>query len=417
MIQAVKGTKDLFGAEATRWANMEATIRDVCKAFCIGEIRTPVFEYTELFVKTTGDTTDIVQKEMYTFTDKGGRSITLKPEVTAAVVRAFLEHKLYAQTLPSKLFYLSPCFRYEKPQAGRLRQFHQFGAEYFGVYHPAADAEMISLAHEVLKRLGIPTRLYINSLGGNACRAKYNKRMKEFLQENLDKLCPTCQERFEKNPLRVLDCKDPSCQAVLEGAPSTIDTLDTECRNHFETTLSLLKQLGINAEINHKMVRGLDYYTRTVFEFVSDDIGAQSAVCGGGRYDNLIEVSGGSPMGGIGFAMGLERLMLSLAKNAQEGNEVARHVDLYLGAIGAEGFKKAQHVAFQLREAGVCVEADMQERSVKAQMKFADKIGAKYSAILGDDELANNCVKLKNMETGEQVDAPLSELAQYIIKE
>lgn len=414
MIQAVKGTKDLFGPEMDRWAAMERTIRKVCETFNIGEIRTPVFEYTELFVKSTGDTTDIVEKQMYTFDDKAGRSITLKPEVTASVVRAFIEHKLYAGALPFKAFYLSPCFRYEKPQAGRLRQFHQFGAEYFGAYGPAADAEVISLASEVLLALGISdATLHINSLGGSLCRARYNASLSAFLRESIDGLCPTCRERVVRNPLRVLDCKEESCQTLLALAPSTIDTLDVECRKHFETVLRILDSKGVAAVINPKMVRGLDYYTRTVFEFTCGDIGAQSAVCGGGRYDSLVGGSGGPEMGGMGFAMGLERLMLSLtARRGEDG--AASGPQLFLGAIGEEGLLKAHVLAQEIRRNGFSVEAELMERAVKAQLKHANKIGAGFAVVIGADEIAAGSAKLKNMETGEQTNVALGRISEFL---
>ncbi len=412
MIQAVKGTKDLFGQKMAVWAGVEEKIRNICKTFCVGEIRTPIFEQTELFVKSTGEATDIVQKEMYTFIDKGGRSITLKPEVTAAVVRASIQHQLYVGASLQKYFYLSPCFRYEQTQTGRQRQFHQFGVEYFGCYDPACDAEVIALAATVLKELGIKTKLYINSLGHNECREKYNATLKQFLQDNKDKLCPTCVDRLNKNPLRVLDCKETKCQQLLDSAPSTIDLLGDECRKHFETTLKILNELGIEAIPNNKMVRGLDYYTRTVFEFVSDDIGAQSTVCGGGRYDNLMKDSGGPDMGGIGFAMGMERLMLCLESAENQGEVLP--TDLYIGAMGEQGLLKAQLVAMDLRKQGVRCEVELAQRGVKAQLKTANKLGVKYTIVIGDNEIVTNTVKLKNMDSGEETPVSFNEIKENL---
>ncbi|MDR1066508.1 MAG: histidine--tRNA ligase [Clostridiales bacterium] len=406
MIRAVKGAKDLYGRDMAKWLKIENAARAVCAEFHVGEIRTPVFEYTELFSRSAGGTTDIVQKEMYTFTDKGGRSLTLKPEETAPAVRAFIERSLYADVLPRKFFYISPCFRYERPQAGRLRQFHQFGAEYYGSKNPEADAEVIELARTVLSRLGLDNvRLCINSLGRAERREKYNGVLKGFLKNNLDNLCPTCRERFEKNPLRALDCKNPDCGEIIKDAPSPIETLDKECLSHFETVKRCLDSVGVKYEVSPKMVRGLDYYTRTVFEFVSDDIGAQGSVCGGGRYDGLISGLGGPDMGAVGFAVGIERIMMSMPDDDEKDS-----VEFYVGSLGERGVYKAREIAAGLRARGFSAETDIMGRGVKAQLKHADRIGANYCVIIGENELITGSASVKNMKTGETSNLPLDEV-------
>lgn len=329
-----RGTNDFLGDKVKLMTKLEETVRDVCKSFGINEIRTPMFEYTELFQRGVGETTDIVQKEMFTFEDRGGRSLTLKPEGTAGAARAFIENGLYSEAQPTKLFYVTPCFRNERPQAGRYKQFHQFGVEMYGTYDASADAEVISLVYEIFQRLGLKNvRLKINSLGSNECRKKYNKVLKDYIGDRLEHLCDDCKSRFEKNPLRVLDCKNKNCKEVLADAPAVLDILDEECAAHFEKLKASLEAMGIPYEVDKGIVRGLDYYTRTVFEFVSDEIGAQGTICGGGRYDNLVEECGGSPMGAVGFAMGLERIMLVL--EAQGLNEVDSNNPLiYIGSIG-----------------------------------------------------------------------------------
>ena len=381
-------------------------MRGICEDFSIGELRTPIFEHTELFLRGVGETTDIVQKEMYTFKDKGDRSVTLRPEGTAGAARSYIEHGIYNNLQPTRFFYIGPMFRYENTQKGRQRQFHQFGVEMLGSYSPALDAEVISVAAELLKRLGInDVMLKINSLGGPECRQKYNKALREYIGSNIDKMCDDCKSRFEKNPLRVLDCKEERCQHIIADAPVVLDYLGPECKEHFETVKAILDEMGIKYEVDDKIVRGLDYYTRTVFEFVSNGIGAQGTVCGGGRYDNLIAECGGQPTGAAGFAVGIERLLLVL--EAQNG-EFER--DIYIGAIGQKGLVKGQGIAYRLRQAGVKAECDSVGRSVKAQMKYANKIGAAYSVILGDNEIDNDLVKLKNMETGEEEEVKVSAL-------
>ncbi len=412
LTQAPKGTKDIFGADMPIWQKIESKMRSLCKNFGIEEIRTPIFEHTELFLRSVGDTTDIVQKEMYTFNDKGNRSITLRPESTAGVARAYIEHGMHNNAQPTKLFYIAPTFRYENTQAGRQRQFHQFGIEMFGSYSPALDAEVISAAASLIEELGIKNiELRINSLGGPECRAKYNKMLKDFIGGNIDHLCKECKERYERNPLRVLDCKEEGCKKIIEKAPSVLDCLGVECKEHFETLKSILDEMGIKYVVDPQIVRGLDYYTRTVFEFVTTSIGAQGTVCGGGRYDGLIEECGGQKTGAVGFGLGMERLILTLeAQNGKEEYKPERHI--YIGSIGNTGFIKSQAITLSLRKAGIIAECDTVGRSVKAQMKYANKIGAKYSVILGDDEIANDKVSLKNMETGETEEIKVSMLEE-----
>lgn len=410
LTEAPKGTKDIYGAYMDEWQRVEKIMRGICEDFSIGELRTPIFEHTELFLRGVGETTDIVQKEMYTFKDKGDRSVTLRPEGTAGAARSYIEHGIYNNPQPTRFFYIGPMFRYENTQKGRQRQFHQFGVEMLGSYSPALDAEVISVAAELLKRLGInDVMLKINSLGGPECRQKYNKALREYIGSNIDKMCDDCKSRFEKNPLRVLDCKEERCQHIIADAPVVLDYLGPECKEHFETVKAILDEMGIKYEVDDKIVRGLDYYTRTVFEFVSNGIGAQGTVCGGGRYDNLIAECGGQPTGAAGFAVGIERLLLVL--EAQNGEfEKKNERDIYIGAIGQKGLVKGQGIAYRLHQAGVKAECDSVGRSVKAQMKYANKIGAAYSVILGDNEIDNDLVKLKNMETGEEEEVKVSAL-------
>lgn len=414
LTKAPKGTKDIFGSDMYDWHEVENKARGLCEKFGIEEIRTPVFEHTELFLRSVGDTTDIVQKEMYTFNDKGERSITLRPEGTAGVARAYIEHGLHNNAQPTKLYYIEPMFRYENTQAGRQRQFHQFGIEMFGSYSAALDAEVISVAYSLLQELGVKNiELHINSLGCPECREKYNKTLREFIGGNLEKLCPECRQRYEKNPLRVLDCKNESCKEILKDAPSVLDCLGEECKAHFEQLKTILDEMGIKYTVDSGIVRGLDYYTRTVFEFVTTSIGAQGTVCGGGRYDCLIEECGGAKTGAVGFGMGIERLLLTI--EAQNGkSEHKKERDIYIGSIGETGFIKSQAIVYRLRNSGVAADCDTVGRSVKAQMKYANKIGAKYSAIIGDDEVKNDLVSVKNMETGEVSEIKLSEIESFI---
>ncbi|MDA3731493.1 histidine--tRNA ligase [Niameybacter massiliensis] len=416
-IRALKGTKDIFGDEMRKWLEMEETIRGLCDDFGFTQIRTPMFEFTNLFQRSVGDTTDVVQKEMYSFIDKGENAITLKPESTAGVARSYIEHNMGADVQPIKVYYMSPTFRYEKPQAGRQRQFHQFGVEMFGSDSPTADAEIISIGYELLKRMGInKVELHINSLGDPECRKKYNEALKAFLETKKDGLCPLCNERREKNPLRVLDCKNPACQEMFHDAPTVLDTLGEGCKAHFEKVQELLTAMGIPFVVDPKIVRGLDYYTKTVFEFVSCDIGAQGTVCGGGRYNGLIQEIGGKPTPAVGFGAGMERLIL--AKEAEQGNTLPPATrDLFLGYRGEEATITAYKLITELRSAGISAESDHLQRSVKAQMKFANKIGAKYSAIIGESELENQVINLKNMETGETKEVAFADLVSVMKEE
>lgn len=416
LTEAPKGTKDIYGSYMEEWQRVEQVMRELCSDFGIKEIRIPIFEHTELYLRGVGETTDIVQKEMYTFKDKADRSITLRPEGTAGVARSFIEHGMYNNPQPTRRFYIGPMFRYENTQKGRQRQFHQFGVEMLGSYSPALDAEAISVVAELLKRLGIKdVELRINSLGCNECRQRYNTALKEYIGSNIDKLCDDCKSRFDKNPLRVLDCKEEGCQRIIAEAPVVLDYLDDECKEHFETVKAILDDMGIKYTVDEKIVRGLDYYTRTVFEFVANGIGAQGTVCGGGRYDNLIAECGGQPMGCAGFAVGIERLLLMLEAQNGEFKET-NEMDIYIGSIGKEGLVKSQGIAYRMRSEGIRAEGDSVGRSVKAQMKYANKIGARYSVILGDNEIAEDTANLKNMETGEQEQIKVSELVEIMKK-
>ena len=411
-LRALKGTKDIFGDEMRKWLEVEEIIRGLCDDFGFNQIRTPMFEYTDLFARGVGDTTDIVNKEMYSFVDKGENRITLKPESTAAVVRAFLEHNMYADTQPTKLYYISPTFRYERPQAGRQRQFHQFGVEMFGSDSPTADAEIISIGHTLLKRLGIKkVELHINSLGCPDCRKRYNETLKAFLQEKKEHLCPLCQERMEKNPLRVLDCKNPECQSHLQNAPTVLGSLDEECTNHFNKVQELLTAMDIPFTVDAGIVRGLDYYTRTVFEFVSNDIGAQGTVCGGGRYDKLVDEIGGKHVPAVGFGAGMERLILVRdAENNAPLTPATR--DIFIGYRGDAAMMEAFKLVNSLRQEGISAESDHLQRSIKAQMKYANKIGSRYSMIIGESELEEKSVRLKEMESGDEVTIPMDQFVQ-----
>lgn len=414
-IKAPKGTKDLFGKEAAIWRRLEDTLHQICAVYGVEEMRTPIFEFTELFQRGVGETTDIVQKEMYTFVDKADRSITLRPEGTAGVVRAYVEHGLFNDAKPSKYYYLSPTFRYENTQAGRQRQFHQFGVEMFGSYSPAQDAEAISLAYALLESLGVKNVvLKINSLGCQKCRSAYNQVLKEYIGQNINSLCADCRERFEKNPLRILDCKQAVCQNILSGAPSVLDCLDEECSEHFAQLQRMLQQMEIPFEVDASIVRGLDYYTRTVFEFVTKEIGSQGTVCGGGRYDSLVEECGGPATGAVGFGLGMERLYLVLLNQGglPEGEPP---VDLYIGAMGESGMEKAQALAFALRKVGICVLCETLGRSVKAQMKYANKKNAKFSFIIGEGELETGTVKVKNMATGEETPCVIATIQEEML--
>ena len=399
--KAIKGTKDVLPSESYKNQYIEATCLGVAENFGYKEMRTPVFEHTELFQRGVGDTTDVVQKEMYTFDDKGGRSITLRPEGTAGAARAFLENGLSNEALPQKICYLTSCYRYEKPQAGRLREFHQFGIECFGATSPLADAEMISLAKQIFDELGVKDlHLELNSIGCPKCRAEYHKALKEYFSQYKDKLCDTCNDRLERNPMRILDCKSPVCSEIAKGAPVVLDYLCDECREHFQKVKSYLDAANIEYIVNPQIVRGLDYYTKTVFEFVSDAIGSQGTVCGGGRYDGLLEELGGQHTPSLGFAMGLERLQLVMEAQGCNFPEPSRP-DLFIVAMGEKATLKVVEIAKDMRDEGFSVVYDLNGRSLRAQMKYADKLGAKFNVVIGDNEVENKIVSLKDMATGE----------------
>lgn len=400
MINLPKGTKDVLPSDSYKWQYVEKTAREIAEIFGAKEMRTPTFEHTELFLRGVGETTDVVNKEMYTFLDKGDRSITLKPEGTAGIARAFIENGLFNSAMPVKLYYITPCFRYERPQAGRLREFHQFGVEFFGSESPSIDAEVIILAKSFLDKLGINNvTLYINSIGCKECRKNYHKALRDYLESKKDELCNLCKERLNTNPLRILDCKNENCKKIVEKAPSILDYLCDDCKEHFEKVKKLLDVAKVKYIVDDKIVRGLDYYTKTVFEFVSDAIGAQGTVCGGGRYDGLVEEIGGNKVSGIGFATGIERLLMVMENNGVSFGDNKR-VRLYVAPIGDNAKIKAFEIVSDLREKGIIADTDHMERGVKAQFKYADKISAEFVATLGDNELKDGVVNLKNMATG-----------------
>ena len=408
---AIKGTQDTLPNESYKIQYIESAVRETAENFGFHEMRTPVFEHTELFKRGVGETTDVVQKEMYTFEDKGGRSITLRPEGTAGSVRAFLEHGLFNEALPQKIYYLTSCYRYEKPQAGRLREFHQFGIECFGAGNASADAEAISLANEVFNYLGINNlSLEINSIGCPECRKEYHKALKEYFDRYKDELCETCLGRLERNPMRILDCKSPVCSKIAAGAPTVLEFLCDDCKSHFESVKKYLDAMDIEYTVNPQIVRGLDYYTRTVFEFVSKEIGAQGTVCGGGRYDGLIAEIGGNPLPACGFGLGLERLLLLMEAQKTEFPE-PKKCDLYIASMGENANLKAASLAKDLRSEGLCVQFDTVGRGLKAQMKYANKIGALYTLVLGDSELETGNIKLKNMGSGKEHEMNLADFA------
>lgn len=412
MIVIPKGTKDVLPKDSYKWHYIENKVRELTESFGFSEIRTPTFEYTELFLRGVGDTTDIVNKEMYTFIDKGGRSITLKPEGTAGVARSFIENGLSNNPMPLKMYYITPVFRYEKPQSGRLREHHQFGIELYGSYDAKADVEVISLAKTLLNNLGITQlELNINNIGCPKCRQEYSKALKNYYEKYKDLLCETCLERLEKNPLRLLDCKVPQCHELAANAPIVLDYLCDECKENHEKTKKYLDILGIDYKINPQIVRGLDYYTGTVFEYVSTAIGSQGTVCGGGRYNNLVTDIGGKPMPAVGFGMGLERLMMVMdAAGLKYGNY--EKCKVYIAALGSQAEEIAYKLTYDLRKNGVYAETDLMGKSLKAQMKYADKIGAEYVAIIGDNEVEAKAFTLKNMYTKSEEQIAFDDLMQ-----
>lgn len=414
LTQAPRGTRDLLPTESYRWQYIEARMREAAALAGYREVRTPVFEHTELFARGVGDTTDIVQKEMYTFQDKGKRSVTLKPEGTAGAARCFLESNLYADALPCKMYYLNaPIFRYEAPQSGRLREHHQFGLECFGAQDATADAELILLAYRLLSGLGIRNlSVNINSIGCPKCRPKYHEALKTFLSGKIDRLCEDCRTRFDRNPLRVLDCKKASCQEQVKDAPSMIDMLCDDCRAHFEELQSCLTAGGIPYQINPRIVRGLDYYTRTVFELITSTPDGNLTVCGGGRYDHLVEQLGGPDLPAVGFGMGLERVLMLMDAEGIRIPEPA-HYDVFVTYMG-EHRLKAFELVESLRAEGWRADMDHCSRSLKAQFKYANKTGAPFSATIGDDEAKNGTVIIKNMVTREERTVPVREAGKTL---
>lgn len=405
----IKGTEDVLPKDSYRWQFVEDVMRKESAAYGFKEIRTPVFEHTELFARGVGQTTDVVQKEMYTFDTKGGESVTLRPEGTAGAARAVLEHGLVNDSLPIKASYFVSCYRYEKPQAGRLREFHQFGLECYGTQSPVADAELICAAQSIFDRLGIKQlRLEINSIGCPTCRAEYHKALKGYFGGCKDELCETCNSRLEKNPMRILDCKSPICSKIAQGAPKITDYLCDECKEHFASVQKYLDAAGVEYTVNPTIVRGLDYYTKTVFEFVTDFIGAQGTVCGGGRYDGLIEELGGKHLPSLGFAMGIERLLMLMDK---QGIEIPKPstCDLYVAVMGESASLKSFEIIKAVRSCGLIAETDVVGRGLRAQMKYADKIGAKFSMVLGDNEIEQGKAVIKNMSSGEQTEIVLDD--------
>ena len=415
--KAPRGTKDITPKDVYKWHYVEKKFREICALYGYEEIRTPIFEHTEVFARSVGDTTDVVQKEMYSFTDRGDRQLSLKPEGTAGVIRSFIENKMYADTQPTKLYYITPCFRYERPQAGRQRQFHQFGIEVLGSDGPSVDAEVISLAVQFFNEMGLKNlSVNINSVGCPKCREEYNRKLKEYLDQKVDVLCETCLERKDKNPMRVIDCKNPHCKENLQDIPFMIDHLCEDCKDHFDKLQTYLKEMDINYVVDKTIVRGLDYYKKTAFEIISNDIGSQSTVCGGGRYDGLVEMLGG-PKGisGIGFALGAERLLLTLENNNIE-IENPKSTDIYIATIGDAAKTKSFKLIKDLRANHISADNDHLDKSLKAQFKYSDKLNAKYTVVIGDDELANDTATLKNMQTSEQTTIKLSELVDELKK-
>ncbi len=416
LTNAPKGTKDTLPDQVYRWHYVEKKFAEICDRYGYREIRTPVFEHTELINRGVGDTTDIVQKEMYTFNDHGGRSLTLKPEGTSPAVRAFVEHKMYAEVQPTKLYYVTPCFRYEKPQSGRLREFHQFGIEIFGTPNMMADTDVICLAHDFLEEMGIrDVTLEINSVGCPECRARYRKALQDFLRPHYDELCDTCKDRFERNPMRILDCKSPEDQAIVKDAPEMIDYLCDDCAQAFRDVQEDLTAMGIEYVVNPRIVRGLDYYTKTAFEFVSNSIGAQGTVCGGGRYDNLCEELGGPPIPGVGFGLGIERLLMLMDANGVEIPEPSP-VEVFIVTMGDKAKAEGLGLIHTLHREGISAQMDTLARNVKGQFKYAARLNARYTIVIGDEEIEKGVVQFKDMEQHEQREIPFGEILKELGK-
>jgi len=416
LTNAPKGTKDILPDQIHKWHYVEEQWKDICRRYGFKEVRTPVFEHTELFTRGIGDTTDVVQKEMYTFEDHGGRSITLKPEGTSPAVRAFIEHKQYAEVQPTKIQYITPCYRYEKPQSGRLREFHQFGIEVFGTPNMMADAEVISLGYDFLTSLGITEiELRINSVGCPECRKKHRAALREFLTPKYDELCDTCKTRFDKNPMRILDCKSPVCQELVQGAPMMIDYLCDDCKDAFQQLQDNLKAMEIPFTVDPGIVRGLDYYTKTAFEFVTTKIGAQGTVCGGGRYDHLIEEVGGPPIPGVGFGLGIERLLLLMEANDAHFPEHDK-LDVFIAVMGDVAKAYGLKLCRELRAKGLSAEMDTLARNIKNQFKYANRLNAKYTVVLGDNEMAEGVAAVKDMAAQEQHNVKFEDLYEVLSK-
>ena len=416
MIQKIKGTMDLFPRDTALFRHIETVMRQEAARYGYGEIRTPTFENTDLFVRGVGEGTDVVQKEMYTFADRDeNRSISLRPEGTASVVRALIEHGKFSEPLPQKYYYIGSFFRHEAPQAGRSREFFQFGTEMFGAATPAADAAAIAVAASVFRRLGLRSvRLHLNSIGCSECRPLYRDALVRHFSAHESELCDTCKTRLQKNPLRLLDCKSPICSAIAKGAPRTTDYLCSDCKGHFDTLQGLLTDMDIPFVLDTGIVRGLDYYTRTVFEFIAEGIAAQSTVCGGGRYDALVPSLGGPAMPAVGFGMGITRVILALHQEGIADPELPTPT-LYIAALGETAQAKAAAMVEALRRQGIYAEFDTMGRSLKAQMKYAGKLGARYVLLLGENELQAGKAPLRDMANSEQRDIALSELAKELM--
>ena len=414
LTKAPRGTKDIMPDQIYKWHFIESKFAAICRKYGFEEIRTPIFEHTELFQRGVGDTTDIVQKEMYTFEDNGHRSITLKPEGTSQIVRAFLESKQYAESQPTKYYYETQCFRYEKPQSGRLREFHQFGIEVFGSKSMLADAEVIALANDFLTDMGIEEiELRINSVGCPTCRETYRKALQNFLKPNYENLCDTCKDRYERNPMRILDCKNENCQEIVKGAPMMLDYLCDDCKESFEQIKSYLTASEIEYTIDPKIVRGLDYYTKTAFEFVSKNIGAQGTVCGGGRYDNLIKEIGDIDVPGVGFGLGIERLILLLDALGIEIPKPSND-SVLVAVMGDRAKLFGLKLVSELRKNGINAQMDLMERNIKGQFKYANKINAKYTVVIGDNELETEMASVKNMADSSQRQVKFDDLVQEL---
>lgn len=409
-----RGTNDFLPGEIEKWQYLEQLTRQVCREYGYGEVRTPIFEHTELFSRGVGETTDIVEKEMYTFKDRGDRSNTLRPEGTAATVRAYVENKMYALPQPVKLFYTGPMFRYDRPQAGRYRQFHQFGVEVFGTDDPSMDAEVIAMAMDIYDRIGLKNlELHINSVGCPECRPVLREKLQEYFRPHLANLCPNCQGRFERNPLRILDCKNEKCQEIGKAAPTTLDAACPACSAHFAEVKAYLDAVGVQYIVDNRLVRGLDYYTRTAFEIMTRDIGAQSSIGGGGRYNGLVEEVGGPTTPGIGFALGLERILLT-AENQGIKFPVSRGPEVFIATVGNGVTKQAFALLQELRQQGIAAEKDFLGRSLKAQMKYAGKLDARMVIILGEEEYARGVAVVRDMQAGQQDEVPIQGLGHFI---